>query len=80
MIGKCESSPSNRRERDKGQLPCCWALAIREYDFKIEYKKGLLNGNADALSRRIVMAITHVGQPLDDMWKAQRDDPIISMM
>ena len=61
-------------------LLCCWALAIQEYDFKIEYKKGMLNGYADTLSRCSVMAITHVGQPLDDMWKAQRDDPHISMM
>ena len=28
-----------------------WALAIQEYDFVIQYRKGTLNGNADALSR-----------------------------
>ena len=51
-------------------LLCRWALAIQEYDFQIEYKKGSQNENADALSRRSVGAITHSGQPLDDMPKA----------
>ncbi|KAL5496307.1 hypothetical protein EMCRGX_G012563 [Ephydatia muelleri] len=58
-------------------LLCRWALAIQEYDFQIEYKKG---SNADALSRRSVGAITHAGQPLDDMRKAQRDDPAIGIV
>ena len=34
-------------------LLCRWALALQEYDFKIKYYKGSLNGNADALSRCI---------------------------
>ncbi|KAL5481615.1 hypothetical protein EMCRGX_G021810 [Ephydatia muelleri] len=46
----------------------------------IEYKKGSQNGNADALSRRSVGAITHSGQPLDDMRKAQRDDHAIGIV
>ena len=58
-------------------LLCRWALAIQEYDFQIEYKKG---SNADALSRCSVGAITHSGQPLDDMQKAQRDDPAIGIV
>ncbi|KAL5463810.1 hypothetical protein EMCRGX_G032745 [Ephydatia muelleri] len=33
-------------------LLCQWALALQEYDFHIEYKKGSSNSNADALSRR----------------------------
>ena len=61
-------------------LLCHWALAIQQYDFQIEYMKGLQNGNADALSRHSVVAITYAGQPLDDMRKAQRDDPTISMV
>jgi len=37
-------------------LLCRWALAIQEYDFHISYKKGSLNSNADALSRRDTQA------------------------
>ena len=29
---------------------CCWALAMQEFCFSIEYRKGSLNSNADALS------------------------------
>ena len=29
-----------------------WALALQEFDFKVEYKPGSQNGNADVLSRR----------------------------
>ena len=32
-------------------LLCHWALAMEEYNFNIVYRKGSLNGNADALSR-----------------------------
>ena len=28
-----------------------WAVALQEYNFKIVYRKGTLNSNADALSR-----------------------------
>ena len=28
-------------------------LAIQEYDFTLRYRKGSLNGNADALSRQV---------------------------
>ena len=34
---------------------CRWALALQEYDFKLEYRKGSLNTNADALSRMPMM-------------------------
>eukprot|EP00731_Ephydatia_muelleri_P007072 Em0003g1320a len=47
---------------------------------QIEYKKGSQNRNVDALSRRSVGVITHAGQALDDMRKAQRDDPAISIV
>ena len=30
---------------------CRWSLAIQQYDFKIFYRKGSSNSNADALSR-----------------------------
>ena len=32
-----------------------WVLRLRNFDFDIEYKAGLLNGNADAISRWDVM-------------------------
>lgn len=28
-----------------------WSLALQQYSFKVRYKKGKLNGNADGLSR-----------------------------
>ena len=31
-------------------LLCRWSLALQEYDFQIKYRKGIQNGNADALS------------------------------
>ena len=37
-------------QKMEGML-CRWSLAIQEYDFKIVYRKGSSNSNADALSR-----------------------------
>lgn len=37
-------------QKMQGML-CRWALAMQEFDFNISYRKGLLNSNADALSR-----------------------------
>ena len=39
-------------QKMEGML-CRWALAMQEFSFDISYRKGSLNGNADALSRRI---------------------------
>ena len=36
-----------------------WALAIQEYDYIIAYRKGLENGNADALSRKDYQDLDH---------------------
>ena len=30
-----------------------WRLKLEEYDYEIQYKKGSLNSNADAWSRRV---------------------------
>ena len=30
----------------------CWSLLIQQFDFDIEHRVGVKNGNADALSRR----------------------------
>ncbi|KAL5463574.1 hypothetical protein EMCRGX_G032483 [Ephydatia muelleri] len=38
-------------QRMEGML-CRWALALQEYIFTVEYRKGSHNDNADALSRR----------------------------
>ena len=38
-------------QKMEGML-CRWALSMQEYDFKIIYREGSLNTNADALSRR----------------------------
>ena len=37
--------------KDSSQRLTRWALALQDYDFDIEYRKGSENGNADALSR-----------------------------
>ena len=37
-------------QKMQGML-CRWTLTLQEYDFKIEYKPGSQNGNADALSQ-----------------------------
>ena len=41
-------------QKMEGML-CRWALALQEYDFKLVYRKGSLNTNADALSRMPMM-------------------------
>lgn len=59
-----------------------WALALQEYDFKIVYRKGTLNANADALSRlgtdtcALMLATSHFSN--SQLRQAQQEDGVIS--
>ena len=61
-----------------------WALAIQEYNFTIMYRKGLENGNADALSQKdyndvdhTVAATTQLSMLTDQLHQQQLNDPVI---
>ena len=64
-------------------LLCRWALALQEYTFKMVHRKGTLNGNADALSRRpypittpLPVAVTSTTESTTALRQAQLEDPI----
>ena len=65
---------------------CRWALAMQEHDFKIVYRKGSLNTNADALSCipttrtpcAFTMALPHYS--LSDLRTAQLEDDTLSVV
>lgn len=66
-------------------LLCRWSLAIQEYDFTIKYRKGCLNGNADALSRvdsPVSTAVTQVStEPIKvKLYAAQQADPVTKLL
>ena len=42
----------NSWDLNRWKVCCRWALSIQEFDFDITYRKGSLNTNANALSRR----------------------------
>ena len=65
-------------------LLCRWALALQEYTFKMVHRKGTLNGNADALSRRpypittpLPVAVTSITESTTALQQAQLEDPIL---
>ena len=76
-------------EQKSEGLLCRWALAVQEYDFSIVYRKGVSNGNADALSRRkdtipltVHSALTtiHSGLEIEDVRQAQQNDAMIQKL
>ena len=67
-------------------LLCQWALALQEYDFHIEYKKGSSNSNADALSRRPtyqpldVVSAVRTEVDIAALRYAQEHDPLLNQV
>ena len=72
-------------QKMEGML-CRWALAMQEYDFKIVYRKGSLNTNADALSRmptiQVPCAFTMAlpNHSVSDLRTAQLADDTLSVV
>ena len=70
-------------QKMEGML-CRWALAMQEYNFTIKYRKGSLNGNADALSRCSVVnpcaTVLASSDQLPDLLAAQKADNLISQL
>ena len=68
-------------QKMEGML-CRWALAMQEYDFKIVYRKGTLNLNADALSRLpdplCAATLTAPWYSVSTLCTAQQDDLVVS--
>lgn len=62
VAGKIEISGNNlfigssltwlKNYKEPEEMVASWLSLFETYDFKIEHRKGTLNGNADALSRK----------------------------
>ena len=69
-------------------LLCRWALAIQKFSFEIVYRKGIANGNANALSRRepemetshAAMTTVYAGFTPEELKKAQKQDDTIQQL
>ena len=69
-------------------LLCRWALAIQEFSFEIVYRKGIANGNVDALSRRepeietphAAMTTVYAGFTPEELMRAQKQDDAIQQL
>jgi len=61
-----------------------WALATQEYDFTITYRKGVENGNADALSRHpsidLTATITCLSHLSEELKQHQQQDPLVCQL
>ncbi|KAL5479377.1 hypothetical protein EMCRGX_G022895 [Ephydatia muelleri] len=62
---------------------CRWAIALQEYTYTILYRKGTLNGNADALSRRAdpkkspaAATAVQTNMTMEDIRRAQQQNDI----
>lgn len=59
-----------------------WAFLLQQHDCIIEYRSGMSNGNADALSRRtyhpVVAAYEKPRVQVEKIWELQRKDPTLA--
>ena len=53
-----------------------WRLRLQEYDYEIMYKKGILNGNADALSRVEINLIDENNTPTNNNIITETTNPL----